>query len=586
MKRLILISLVMLTVWQVSAQRTVIPAGSPGFMYTPPPTQDSVMVYYFPNSRSRVDYEFHGNAFRSPHATTVYGVAVSANTLDWYPYLWVYVLQDRLADSVNMCYAQDTVASQLFCFIDQPPVSYADFSFVSTYGDRDTVVAPFYEFYFTDPIQVPAGVRFYAGVSHSVYNVYRIHNSYSPLMYINTPTFHNRKKPTAITQDVTCHGDGRDSTWNLFKDHFLGLIDWRCDKCHTPLPDPELENNYYNYRKYIAWGFFPILKPIEDSARLIPPHIHPLRAAAVEGFHLTEVDSAHVSFAWDTIPPSDWGPVGVNVNAYQVNYAPYGQDYAETDTVISTADNCTVFAAFDSTVMYKARCRARNYHQCDIHDTTVWGEWSREVFFHTGVGVPDTAPLVCQRVSGLRYEGVINNEWPKFAWERCDGQDRFEVQYAAVNSDGWHRATVTSASEYMLRAAIDPTAHYWVRVRAVCEHHCHIHDTVMEGEWSDTLEFCLNPQGIGDVEAAEGGLFSMAPNPTRGTVTVKPALEAGEYPAVLSVNDTKGRETLHFTLTDNSPLSVDVGALPAGTYLVTLTSRSRKTDTQRLVVEP
>ena len=137
----------------------------------------------------------------------------------------------------------------------------------------------------------------------------------------------------------------------------------------------------------------------------------------------------------------------------------------------------------------------------------------------------------------------------------------------------------------MLRAAIDPTARYWVRVRAVCEHHCQIHDTVMEGEWSDTLEFCLNPQGIGNVEAKEGGLFSMAPNPARGTVTVKPALEAGEYPAVLSVNDTKGRETMHFTLTDNSPMTVDVGALPAGTYLVTLTSRSRETDTQRLVVE-
>ena len=42
---------------------------------------------------------------------------------------------------------------------------------------------------------------------------------------------------------------------------------------------------------------------------------------------------------------------------------------------------------------------------------------------------------------------------------------------------------------------------------------------------------------------------------------------------------------MHFTLMDNSPMTVDVGALPAGTYLVTLTSRSRETDTQRLVVE-
>ncbi len=88
--------------------------------------------------------------------------------------------------------------------------------------------------------------------------------------------------------------------------------------------------------KYQSRGFFPIMRPPEDSTRIIPPHIHPLRAHAVEGFRLTGLDSAHASFAWDSIPPSDWGQVGVNVNAYQVNYAPYGQEYDEADTVIVT----------------------------------------------------------------------------------------------------------------------------------------------------------------------------------------------------------------------------------------------------------
>ena len=126
---------------------------------------------------------------------------------------------------------------------------------------------------------------------------------------------------------------------------------------------------------------------------------------------------------------------------------------------------------------------------------------------------------------------------------------------------------------------------YWVRVRAQCDHHCHIHDTVMIGEWGDTVEFCLQPEGIEGGETAGRAMFSLAPNPAGGIMTVKPALASGEYPAVLTVSDTKGREVMRRTLTDGSPLTVDVGTLPSGAYLVTLTTRSHRTGTQRLVVE-
>ena len=99
------------------------------------------------------------------------------------------------------------------------------------------------------------------------------------------------------------------------------------------------------------------------------------------------------------------------------------------------------------------------------------------------------------------------------------------------------------------------------------------------------MEFCLHPQGIGGAAATGGGLFSLAPNPAHGTVTVKPALAAGDYPAVLTVSDTKGREMMRYTLADGSQLTIDVGALPSGAFLVTLTTSSRRTGTQRLVVE-
>ena len=585
MKRVASFFLLSLVVWQVSAQRPVITAGTPGYWYVPPITQDSVsneLIKYY----QHVTVNFIGNAFRPQHDVTVYGVAVAAKDMEMFPYLWVYMLQDRRVDSATFCYAMDTVRAELFCFIDSPLVSYADFKFTLTHGSRDTIFVPFYEFYFPDPIQVPAGVRFYAGISHSGYNVYNHVNKntpYWPHWSFGGPNWTLRKRTGFnIPQDTNCHGDGLDSTWNLFRQVRPGLVDWACGSCTEHIVNEDDWNRWLY--KYQSYGFFPIMNPPADSSRIHPRHVHPLRAGAVEGLRLTELDSAHASFAWDTIPPSDWGFVGVNVDAYQVNYAPYMQEYAEADTVTTALDSCTLFAAFDSTVMYKARCRARSYHRCDIHDTMVWGEWSREVYFHTGVGVPDTAPLVCQRVSGLRYEGLVNG-WPKLAWESCAGQTRYEVQYAAVGGDGWHRATITTATEYLLRAEIDPMTRYWVRVRAQCDHHCHIHDTVMTGEWSDTVEFCLNPQGIGDIDAVEGGMFSMAPNPARGTVTVKPAVAGGEYPAVLTVSDTKGREMMRYTLTDGSPLTVDVGGLPSGAYLVTLTTRSRRTGTQRLVVE-
>ena len=579
MKRLILFSFVLLAGWQVSAQRPVIPAGSPGYMFTPPPEQENVRVYSNSMYWQRVIDSFMGTAYRPAHDVMVYGVAVCARDLELFPYLWVYMIQERRVDSVNLCYAvDDTVASELFCFIEQPPVSYADFRFISTNGRNDTVTIPFYEFYFTDPIPMSANVRFYVGISHSNYNVYNHCISgrpYYPYWSYSGPLFTS----TTWNNSQIIESDGLDSTWGIRKLTRPGLVDWAFEICTTPPVTP----GTYDF-KYYARGFYPILKPIEDSARLIHSHEHPLRAGAVEGLRLTELDSAHASFAWDSIPPSDWGLVGVNVDAYQVNYAPYMQEYDEADTVTTAMDSCTLFAAFDSTVMYKARCRARSYHRCDIHDTMVWGEWSREVYFHTGVGVPDTAPLVCQRVSGLRYEGQING-CPKFAWERCAGQDRFEVQYAEVGGDGWHRATITTAMEYLLRAEIDPTVRYWVRVRAQCDHRCHVHDTLMIGEWSDTVEFCLQPEGIEGGETAGRAMFSLAPNPAGGIVTVKPALASGEYPAVLTVSDTKGREVMRRTLTDGSPLTVDVGTLPSGAYLVTLTTRSHRTGTQRLVVE-
>ena len=55
---------------------------------------------------------------------------------------------------------------------------------------------------------------------------------------------------------------------------------------------------------------------------------------------------------------------------------------------------------------------------------------------------------------------------------------------------------------------------------------------------------------------------------------------------MLTVNDAKGSEVMRRNLMDGNPLTLDMGKLPSGSYMVTLTTRSHKTETQRLVLEP
>ncbi|MBR3489581.1 MAG: hypothetical protein IKH33_09715, partial [Bacteroidales bacterium] len=96
MKRIVLFIILMAMLWQASAQRPVIPAGTGEYMCMPPATQDSVSIYppdaYFGRPGGyRVGTDFIGDAYRSPkNGVTVYGVATEDGLTNKYPYLWVY----------------------------------------------------------------------------------------------------------------------------------------------------------------------------------------------------------------------------------------------------------------------------------------------------------------------------------------------------------------------------------------------------------------------------------------------------------------------------------------------------------------
>ena len=294
------------------------------------------------------------------------------------------------------------------------------------------------------------------------------------------------------------------------------------------------------------------------------------------------VEGGHAVLVWDSAARSEWGPVGVNVDMYELQYAEYGTEYDERNTVHSTEPWAVIAEELDSTKYYKARCRARSHHRCDIHDTLVWGPWSADGYFYVGTQYPDTVPLACGAVGDFRVDGERGGR-PHFSWERCTGHTEYEVEYG-LDRAAWSREKVRR-QQWTLPEGVEPGMEYRVRVRAKCEHRCYIHDTVMWSAWSEILRVTAPGERMG-AETAEGeGLFELVPNPARGEVIVRLNAGAERLPAVLTLTDMQGREVRRVELRDAGAGRVDLTGLAAGTYVATLTCNDKTTSRQRLVVE-
>ncbi|GEM_PF-3342201 len=61
------------------------------------------------------------------------------------------------------------------------------------------------------------------------------------------------------------------------------------------------------------------------------------------------VEGGHAVLVWDSAARSEWGPVGVNVNMYELQYAEYGEEYDERNTVHSTEPWAVIAEELDST---------------------------------------------------------------------------------------------------------------------------------------------------------------------------------------------------------------------------------------------
>ena len=90
-------------------------------------------------------------------------------------------------------------------------------------------------------------------------------------------------------------------------------------------------------------------------------------------------------------------------------------------------------------------------------------------------------------------------------------------------------------------------------------------------------------EGLQEV-VAEGARFSLLPNPASGSVLCVVDGESFEG-GVLTVTDAAGRELMRHELAPlTASLRLDLSALPAGTYFVTLAT-PQGSNTQRLILK-
>ena len=130
---------------------------------------------------------------------------------------------------------------------------------------------------------------------------------------------------------------------------------------------------------------------------------------------------------------------------------------------------------------------------------------------------------------------------------------------------------------------LDTARWYEARVRAVCSHD----DSIYYSDWSDSLRFYMpgsnggggggtDPTGI---ETTADRYTYVMPNPASGNVTVASSFRIGD----VELLDLNGKSHLRTTV-DGLSAALDISSLPAGTYIVRITT-SAGTAYKKLVVK-
>ena len=127
---------------------------------------------------------------------------------------------------------------------------------------------------------------------------------------------------------------------------------------------------------------------------------------------------------------------------------------------------------------------------------------------------------------------------------------------------------------------------YTITLRARCRHECALHDTLVWGRWGHPVQFTLedpDTSEVGTQELAGRLRITLVPNPAHGSVTILSEGLATVGGGTIAITDAAGRLVLSEPLRSDNQ-QVDITALPASVYFVTLTT-PQGSATAKLAVE-
>ena len=289
-----------------------------------------------------------------------------------------------------------------------------------------------------------------------------------------------------------------------------------------------------------------------------PGPIFPIRHRAcpeVEGLRVDSVDGTRVWISW---PPVD------SATFYHLEYGPSGFKYGcgvysegrvvEVDSITGTS-YCISGTNPDEVYTYFVSAYCSTMKQFGMPDS---------------VRIAANDRMTCPMAEGLRIDSLLPHG-VRLAWDTVPEQLEFQLYVRRDDTSAIYLRP--DRNPYDLTGLRDSIL-YTVILRAQCRHLCPLHDTIVWGRWGHPLQFSLESPDSSEVGVQElhGEPLRVAivPNPAHGSVTiVSEGLAAAN--GTIVITDAAGRRVLSEPLKSDGQ-QVDIAALPAGVYFVTLTT--------------
>ncbi len=188
-------------------------------------------------------------------------------------------------------------------------------------------------------------------------------------------------------------------------------------------------------------------------------------------------------------------------------------------------------------------------------------------------------PPTCRTPNGLTLV-YVNDGTATLAWSGGNA-DHWELSLCADGCEPEEGSITQWNSSAATLQGLDTAQWYEARVRAVCSHD----DSIYYSDWSDSLRFYMpgsnggggtDPTGI---ETTADRYTYVMPNPASGNVTVASSFRIGD----VELLDLNGKSHLRTTV-DGLSAALDISSLPAGTYIVRVTT-SAGTAYKKLIVK-